>query len=400
VWFLWLGIALVLLTVGGLYVRRRVLAALETLGVRRKPRRIVGWVIPWLLYGYPIIVFAVIAVSLALGRESFRTAPSGVLEWVLVYPFWMALLVTLQALPFVLVFDAAGFFARRRIDGDRLRRYRAVATMVVIAFFAVYTPARILLERGRLDVHHYDVGSGDPDHRFRIAFIADLQQDHHTDEARADQVIELINSRRPDIVIGGGDWIASGPDYIEAAARSAGKLRSRLGTFTVEGDHEHFAYADPARSKSEVVAALARHGVTTVNNQVRWIEYRGKRIAVAYLSYNYIYRSSEADIRALIDRTRGADYSILVSHQLDRRLARLIEGRVDLALIAHTHGGQVNPVLGFFHANIARVETPYVAGRYQLGQRTTIIVTSGIGYSIAPFRYASPASVEIIDLHL
>ena len=40
-----------------------------------------------------------------------------------------------------------------------------------------------------------------------------------------------------------------------------------------------------------------------------------------------------------------------------------------------------------------------LAGRYRLGS-TTLIVTSGIGYSIAPFRYASPSSIEMIDLHL
>lgn len=46
---------------------------------------------------------------------------------------------------------------------------------------------------------------------------------------------------------------------------------------------------------------------------------------------------------------------------------------------------------------LARVETPFVNGRYELGT-TTVIVTAGIGYSIVPLRYASPSSVELVDL--
>jgi predicted MPP superfamily phosphohydrolase len=69
---------------------------------------------------------------------------------------------------------------------------------------------------------------------------------------------------------------------------------------------------------------------------------------------------------------------------------------VDLILAEHTHGGQVNPVAGVVHVNLARVETAFADGRYALGSRD-VIVTAGIGYSIVPFRYASPASIEIID---
>ena len=50
------------------------------------------------------------------------------------------------------------------------------------------------------------------------------------------------------------------------------------------------------------------------------------------------------------------------------------------------------------HVPLARLETRYTDGRYQSG-KTTIIV-AGIGYSVVPFRYAAPGSIEIIDLAL
>jgi len=45
------------------------------------------------------------------------------------------------------------------------------------------------------------------------------------------------------------------------------------------------------------------------------------------------------------------------------------------------------------------LETRFVDGRYALGS-TTVIVTAGVGYSIVPLRYASPGSIEVIDLRL
>jgi hypothetical protein len=399
VWFVLLAIALAILVAGGLYFRRRLLASLRLFGLSRRSARLVGLAIVWLLYGLPALVFISIVASIALGRDSFPLPPAGVGDWLLVHPFWFAVLVMLQAVPFLVAFDLASVAARRWLERERLDRYRAAGCLAVIAVFSVYTPARIGIERGALEVNHHEVGSSDSADRFRIGFLADLQRDHHTDQDRTDQVVSRINEQAPDLVLVGGDWINTGSEFIEAAAASGGELRSRLGTLSVRGDHEHFAYRDRERSVREVSDALDRHGVEMVDNQVRFIDHRGKRIAVIFLSYNYIFRTPAAEIRELLASARGADYSILVTHQLDPALSAIVEDQVDLVLVAHTHGGQVNPVVGFVHVSIARVETPYISGRYQLGS-TTIIVTSGIGFSIAPFRYAAPASIEIIDLGL
>jgi predicted MPP superfamily phosphohydrolase len=150
---------------------------------------------------------------------------------------------------------------------------------------------------------------------------------------------------------------------------------------------------------AEVERAMRRHGVAMLNNEVRWFAHDGKRIAVVFLGYNYIERADPATIAALVASVHGADYSIAVTHQLDARLAALLADKVDLVLAGHTHGGQVNPVLGLWHVAPSRLETRFIDGRYQLG-RTTVIVTAGVGFSVVPFRYAAPASIEIIDLHL
>jgi predicted MPP superfamily phosphohydrolase len=306
-------------------------------------------------------------------------------------------LVVVQSVPWLVAIDLAHAIAARR--RWRAARWRPYATLAVVAGFGLYMPIRVVAERDDVRVrrHELRVGTAAP---FRIAFIADVQQDVHTDADRAREIYQIVNAERPDVILSGGDWINAGPDHIRSAAATAALLKSRLGTFSVRGDHEHFAYFDRERSVREVESAMREHGIAMLDNETRWFEHGGKRIAVAFLSYNYIHRTDPAKIEALLASVASADYSILVTHQLDRKLAALVEDRVDLVLAGHTHGGQFNPVIGVVHVRLARLETEHVDGRYALGKRTTVIVTAGIGYSVVPLRYASPGSFEFIELRL
>lgn len=400
-WFLFVGVGLLLLIVSGIYVRRRLASALAHLGVSDRRIRIVRWVIAWLLFGFPILMIVSIVVSLLLGRSTLPRFDGLVGAWLLAFPFIWSVLVVLQSVVWLIAIDLVHLIVRRRRGVATAARVRAIAVLGVIGVFAVYTPLRIVGQRGELRVRHFQVGvsPATTPTPFRIAFIADVQQDVHTDAERAREVYALVNASQPDVVLSGGDWINTGPDHIASAAAAAATLKSRLGTFSVRGDHEHFAYVDRERSVAEVERAMGTHGIAMLSNEIRRFDHHGKRIAVVFVNYNYIHRTDSATIAALVASVADADYSIVVTHQLDSALAALLEDKVDLVLAAHTHGGQVNPVIGVTHVKLARLETEFIDGRYELGA-TTVIVTSGIGYSIIPIRYAAPGSIELIELVL
>lgn len=401
-WFIYVAVGLVLVTAAGHYIQRRLAGALTDLGVRERPRRVVRWIVRWLLLGYPLLIILSVAISLALGRTTFARFDGTWSGWLLAAPFVWAVLVVVQSLGWLLAVELAHVLIRRRRGAARAARLRSVAVLVILAVQALYIPLRIALERHDLRMRHHVVGVAAPTTPapLRIAFIADVQQDVHTDAARAREVYARVNAAAPDLILSGGDWINSGPDHIASAAATAAMLRSRLGTFSVRGDHEHFAYLDRERSVAEVEQALARHGIAMIADDLRWFDHHGKRVAVIFLNYNYIVRADAATVTRLLAATAGADYTIAVTHQLDPALAAQLADKVDLVLGAHTHGGQINPLLGVLHVPLSRVESPFVDGRYRLGQRTTVIMTAGVGYSLVPFRYASPGSIELIELRL
>ncbi|MBL4636812.1 MAG: metallophosphoesterase [Kofleriaceae bacterium] len=394
-WFLLLGIALLLVLSGGLYFRHRFVRSIIILGAPARSQKLVRWLIPLLLFAYPLGLIASVLWSIALGSESFSIEPGGIWLWLIVYPFWLSVLILVQSLPLLIVLDLLRFAASKIRKFNFHERYWAMSVLVVVAFFSLYTPARIVLDRDDLNVREYQLGSG-ADKPFKIVFWGDLQRDAHTGAERTQKVLDLINREQADLILFGGDWINTGAAYIDSAASAGGQLKSRLGTYSVRGDHEHFAYRDKDRSVLELSAALAKQGVEMPHNEVRWFVHEGKRIGVAFLSHNYMVRSPAEETRKLIAKLADADYSILLTHQFDRALEEVVKDQVDLVLAAHTHGGQVNPVLGVVHVPLARVETSYIEGRYQLGEHTTVIVTAGIGFSTAPFRYASPASIEVL----
>jgi len=399
VWLIYILVGLVGLIIGGIYVRRRLAGALRYVGVGERGIRIARWASLWLLYGFPVIIIVAIIVTLVFGRASFPRFEGFWPAWLLGVPFLWSVLVVVQSLPWLLASEIAFAVVRRRRSQALAEKVRAYAVLGVMSVFALYTPLRIAAERGDVRVRHHQVGTGTTKTPFRIAFLADIQQDVHTDADKAREVYAIANASTPDLILSGGDWINTGPDHIAETAQTAAMLKSRLGVFSVRGDHEHFAYLDRERSLREVEAALTANGITTVSDDVRWFQHEGKRIAIAFLNHNYIRRAPDEIVAAVLAKMTGADYRIAVTHQLDRKLAALLRDQVDLVLGAHTHGGQVNPVIGVTHVKLARLETTFIDGRYQLGN-TTVIVTAGVGYSIIPLRYAAPGSIELIELRL
>ena len=393
-----------------IYISGRLGRAVRALapGAARAVRRVrLAYLIVACSLPLSVVIYMIYA---ALARpDSVGLPESRAYDYLVAYPFWLVTLWSLQVslliIPLDLVLLGLERVARRVgwawAAGPRAARRRHAAVLLVAAALAVYVPVRIGLDDRSLTVRSYQLSSPDLPADLdgvTVALISDLHADRHTGPARLDQLVQAVNRAHPDLVLIAGDLISGPPEYMELAGRTVGALRAPLGVWACIGDHDNFAYRDRARSRRELRQALARHGVAMLDNQVETVAVGTAHIALVFATNNYIARIDRATTAALLARARRADLQILLTHQPGRQLLADAEaGGVDLFLAGHTHGGQVRFWLPPFDVSPARLETPYITGGYRLG-KMLLVVTSGLGTSVAPYRYRAPATVELIHL--
>lgn len=358
------------------------------------------------IYAVPGLLLLWVAYIL-IARPEQTSAPSHwVLDHLVVLPFWFLTVWSFQcALLIAPVQLAAWGYARVRAPlPARWDRRRHGFVLLIAALFAIYMPVRIAIDLRGLEVREYEISDPTLPEQldgFRIALIADPQADEMTGRARLQQLVDAVNGERPDLVLIAGDIISRDPAHIEMAAEVLGQLRAPHGVVSCIGDHENFAYRDRARSVREVREGLARHGIAMLDNQVRWIEVGDERLAVVVATDNYITPLTADRARPLVAAAKGAAFTVVLTHQARRPLLGVArEAGVDLVLAGHTHGGQVRFWLPGLDLVAARVETPYVTGHYTGGALGSVdlVVSSGLGTSVVPFRYRAPATAEIITL--
>jgi hypothetical protein len=103
VWFVFLALGLLLVLLGGLLLRARLGAALEVFGVRPAVVRGVRALVAWLLFGYPVLTFAAVGYALLSGAATMPRVEGAAVNALLVMPFFLSLLVMVQALPGLLL---------------------------------------------------------------------------------------------------------------------------------------------------------------------------------------------------------------------------------------------------------------------------------------------------------
>src|SRR4051812_39299093 len=113
-WFVFLGIGLAVLAAAGTYVLVRLGGALRLVGASARTVRIVRWASAWFLFGYPALMIVAIVATAALGREQIVRLDGFVPSIVLAIPFIGAVLVALQAVPWLVAIDVAHLATRRR----------------------------------------------------------------------------------------------------------------------------------------------------------------------------------------------------------------------------------------------------------------------------------------------
>ncbi len=280
---------------------------------------------------------------------------------------------------------------RRRI---KLRWIFAVIALACLIAYPFLEPLRLSVEE-----HTFRVANLPANLRnLRIVFAADIHQCAWFSQERVNDVIAQMNALDPDIVILGGDY-AMDSDGAIRFFETVPNIQARLGVFAIVGNHDR---TEPESNLALLISAMKDAGVTPLVNTV-------ERVKVGQ-SYVYVtgvddYYNGFPDVAYVASQVRADDFVIFAGHTPDL-LPDILRAKsadnnnhwYDLALFGHTHGGQVN----FFGYTPFRNISPEVGARYLSGwmeeNRAAILVTNGVGASVAPIRIFAQPQVHLVTL--
>lgn len=247
-----------------------------------------------------------------------------------------------------------------------------------------------------LRVTRDDIDSGQVPKEFigtKVVFAADLHCGTFFGQKRVESVVQKINSLNPDIIILGGDYIESGPDYIKPCFGALGGLTARSGIYAVMGNRDYRNGVAVA-----VRQAMADHNIKLLENSGVWISQNkpGEESTVGRIRLGGIadVLRSNPNIEGALGEVSPEEFAIMVTHNPSFKL--ITDTRVDLALAGHTHGGQVT----LFGLSLLPWQWgwKYTSG-LQITDRTTVIVSNGVGTRLLPIRLFAPAEINLITLN-
>jgi predicted MPP superfamily phosphohydrolase len=333
------------------------------------------------------------------------TAPQGVLiDYLLIFPFWVLALTIVQSLFFLLPFDFFKLllYPFYRKHKEKLKRLEAKFVIILVAAFCIYVPFRVVYDMNAVSVRlvEYQKENLPPElEGFKITLIADIQADRYTDDNRLQHFIDKVNTTDADLVLIAGDVITGSPFYIKTAAEYLSKIKSKYGVYSCVGDHDNWAYrSDNDRSLREITEALKEYDIQMINNQNRTIDIGNSQIGISFITYTYSRKISDGILDNLTNEFNSGKLKIFLTHQPNQKLIdTAIKKNYDLMFAGHTHGGQITMFFPFINPSITHIETRYVKGDFRFDDML-MVVTRGLGMSIAPVRYNSTPEVTVIKL--
>jgi len=358
---------------------------------------------------YPIILI-IVFVYFAITSEYVAQPTIRIIDYLVIYPFWISFILMVQTAIYFLIVDLTKLFTYPLIKKHKpvFVKWQSVFILLLICFFLVYIPARVIYDYNEVSVREVEFKKKNlPQslNNFKIAFISDLQADHYTDEGRLENFINTVNSLNPDLILIAGDLVTTGPEYINICAKQVGRLVAKFGVYSCIGDHDNWAYRnDTRRSINEITDALLKNNVEMIDNEKRYIYIDGSSIGITFITNTYV-ETVQPKILDTLSSNNGGDLKIFLTHQPRNHLIDAArKNDFDLYLAGHTHGGQISFVFPFVQLSPTLFETTYIQGDFwfddpdKVGTSMLMIVTRGLGMSIAPLRYNSTPEITLIVL--
>ena len=234
-----------------------------------------------------------------------------------------------------------------------------------------------------------------------VVQLSDFHRGPHVSAEEVRHSVEMANALEADLIVLTGDYVYQKAGYSADCAQELGGLRAGYGVFAVLGNHDVWTGPD------EVAGNLSGAGIRVLRNEGVPVEIGGVDLWLAgvedtgyagtsFGDFRAIWQATAAELgRTLAGIPAGAPRILLV-HNPDF-CEMLPEGRVDLIVCGHTHGGQVRlPFIG--PPIVPSCFGRKYAGGLVDGQRAPIYVNRGIGLIAPPVRFNCRPEITVLRL--
>jgi predicted MPP superfamily phosphohydrolase len=242
----------------------------------------------------------------------------------------------------------------------------------------------------------------------RIVALADVHMGPpYMTPARLEAIVARAAALRGDLVVLLGDYAAGHRFVTESVppadtARILATLRAPLGTWAVLGNHDW--WDDPAaqeRRSGPTIwhAALREAGIPVLDNEAVRLSWQDRSFWLAGVGSQRAFRTwprtGVDDLDGALAPTAEDDAPVLLlAHEPD--IFVRVPPRVALTLSGHTHGGQVR-LFGYSPVVPSNFGNRFAYGHVVEAERH-LVVSGGLGCSIAPIRFGVPPEITVVEL--
>ena len=377
------------------YISKRIIASVVTMTNwdRKRVRRVVLGILLYINL-YPLLFLAAFLIGGRTRIPAF-SGESFVLDLLFAYPFWFGLVIAVQLLLVFLVMDGIRVTARvvSRKNLNTWERLHSQGVMLAVAFLTVYSVVTIVRDTWTVRVSERTVHLREKAEALagiKIVIVADVQGDGRTDESALADFVERINQQDADLVLFAGDLVTSGEGYIESTAQLLGEVKARFGKYAAVGDHDMFS------NKDYVIREMRQAGFV-IADDTTVVAMEGL-LGITLVTRTYLQSPKDERLQEITDDSSSV-YRILLVHQPAENLVEFASRQgYDLLAAGHTHGGGVAfGIPGVYTFAPANLESKYVSGFYEFGGML-IVVTNGIGMTLAPIRFHAPSEITVLHL--
>ncbi|MGC9351672.1 MAG: metallophosphoesterase [Sulfurovum sp.] len=222
---------------------------------------------------------------------------------------------------------------------------------------------------------------------YTVVQLSDIHIGGLINERFMQSVVKRVNALNPDLVVITGDLVDVKLSQAEKALEVLRGLQSTYGTYFIAGNHEYF------HGIEEIMAHVKSLGIRVLENENLYIGKAGEgfNLVGVYDVFGYRIKHHQPDLDLALRGTDRDSPSVLLSHQ--PRFVEEAEGKVDLILSGHTHGGQLYP----FKA-LVKLQQPYVSGLHRHSDKTQVYVNKGTGFWGPPMRLGASSEITYIRL--